>query len=111
MLSTFRSNLQRVLAGEMDMEVMTAALFYGLVNTHPFKDGNGRLCRLLVGYALQAAGEPFPVYLDNGHSKARKQFMTVLRGAHNQGISKLAAFIVECRCRAWRSAKELGGNA
>ena len=33
----------------------------GLLDVHPFRDGNGRLCRLLLNWILQRAGIPFPV--------------------------------------------------
>jgi Fic family protein len=41
--------------------VSAADLFYKMITLHPFADGNGRLCRLLVSYALMRAGFPFIV--------------------------------------------------
>ena len=31
-------------------------LFIDVINTHPFEDGNGRLCRLLLSHALVESG-------------------------------------------------------
>ena len=40
-----------------------AAVFFGLVDTHGFVDGNGRLARIAVNWALQKAGLPFVIHL------------------------------------------------
>ena len=55
--------------------VSAADLFYDMITLHPFADGNGRLCRLLVSYALMRAGFPFIVTLISFHRKSRNHFM------------------------------------
>ena len=58
-----------------------ATLFYQVIQAHPFQDGNGRLCRLLLNYALGRAGFPFAVPLTSGHSKARKHYILAILAA------------------------------
>jgi len=40
-----------------------AAVFFGIVDTHAFSDGNGRLGRLAANWALRRAGIPFCIHL------------------------------------------------
>jgi fido (protein-threonine AMPylation protein) len=103
-LSIFRRDLEKVHAGELDVNIMTARLFYKMITLHPFKNGNGRLCRLLASFALRAAGDPFLVCLTNGRKKARQHYQQVLRHADTRGdIKRLAAYILECRHFAWQN--------
>jgi Fic family protein len=72
---------------------ITAAiqLMLDFVTIHPFRNGNGRLCRLLFSYALQKMGFPFAVTLDSGFSKTYKHYVTALKMA--QGRSKTAPLL------------------
>ena len=91
-----------------DIVVAAAKLMYDMVTLHPFQDGNGRLCRLLVSYALMAAGEPFPVPLHDGHHKCRQHYNHVLVHAdHHLYTGKLAAFILDCLHFKWHNALTL----
>ena len=38
-------------------------VFMGIVDVHPFADGNGRLARIAVNWALRRAGVPFVIHL------------------------------------------------
>jgi fido (protein-threonine AMPylation protein) len=70
--------------------IQAAVLFYEVIQAHPFQDGNGRLCRLLLNYALERVGFPFAVTLTSGHSKARKHYILAIQNAQNrdaQGLS------------------------
>ena len=64
--------------------VSAAILFYEVIQAHPFQDGNGRLSRLLLCYALLRAGFPFAVPLTSGHSKARKHYILAIQSAQNR---------------------------
>ena len=43
--------------------LFAAAALFGIVDIHPFADGNGRLTRIVANWALRRAGLPFPVNL------------------------------------------------
>ena len=64
--------------------ISATVLFYEVIQAHPFQDGNGRLCRLLLIYALERAGFPWAVPLTSGHSKARKHYILAIRNAQNR---------------------------
>jgi Fic family protein len=68
-----------------------ARLFYDVITLHPFSNGNGRLCRLLLSYAVMRAGVPFPVTLSSGHRKSRKHYLhAIMRARRPAGASHLA---------------------
>jgi len=69
--------------------VSAAILFYEIIQAHPFQDGNGRLSRLLLNYALERAGFPFAVPLTSGHSKARKHYILAIQNAQNRDAGHL----------------------
>lgn len=69
------SEFNRRIQDKIDGPVVAAELMYHMVTLHPFQDGNGRLCRLLVSHALMASGEPFPVPLHNGRRKSHKHYV------------------------------------
>ena len=43
--------------------LFAAVAMYGVVDIHPFLDGNGRLSRMVANWALRQAGLPFPINL------------------------------------------------
>jgi Fic family protein len=86
----------------------TADLLYDMLVLHPFVDGNGRLCRLLATYALCAFGQPFPIPMHNGHSRARKHYQSMLLHAdHHHHKSRLLAYILECVAYKWANLETL----
>lgn len=42
---------------------LAAAVFYAIVDIHPFADGNGRLARIAMNWTLRRAGVPFVIQL------------------------------------------------
>lgn len=62
---------------------IAADLYYELITIHPFSDGNGRLCRLMLCFALFACGTPFPVSLTSGHSRSRDLCMSAIQRARH----------------------------
>ena len=56
-------------------------LFYELITIHPFKNGNGRLCRLFLSWSLMQDGLPFPVSFSTGHKKKRDHYLRAIEFA------------------------------
>eukprot|EP00611_Tribonema_gayanum_P031814 TRINITY_DN9288_c0_g1_i1.p1 TRINITY_DN9288_c0_g1~~TRINITY_DN9288_c0_g1_i1.p1 ORF type:complete len:350 (-),score=74.79 TRINITY_DN9288_c0_g1_i1:948-1946(-) len=79
-----------------------ADLFYAVITTHPFEDGNGRLCRLLASYAFMCAGVPFPAPLCNGHRRSAMHLMRCLRRADAVGDRRsLYSYFLLCLAGSW----------
>ena len=68
---------ERLVANELSPWALAAWLSHAFVSIHPFADGNGRLCRLLVNYILWYYGFAFAVPI----STSRKDYMSALRFA------------------------------
>ena len=66
-----------------------ATLFYEVIQAHSFQDGNGRLCRLLLNYALERAGFPFAIPLTSGHTKARQHYIMAIQSAQYKDTQNL----------------------
>jgi len=63
-----------------DHYIMRAAhLFYEVITIHPFVNGNGRLCRLLLAYALRKSGIPFSVSLSSGSNQSRVHYICAIQ--------------------------------
>lgn len=69
--------------------VAPVRLFYDVITLHPFQNGNGRLCRLLLAWGMMNAGIPFPVPLTTGHTKARTQYMKAILRARRGDFREL----------------------
>ena len=86
-------------------------LFEFVNNSHPFGDGNGRMCRLLANYVLSLI-TPFPVSLY--HTKCpdrctRSDYLEAIvecRKNPEQGPQKLAAMLVEGAWKGWKKLFE-----
>ena len=72
-------------ANKEDPVKIAGNLFYDLITAHPFQDGNGRLCRLMVAFAFFATGTPFPVPVTTGHTKSRNHYMNSILKARRIG--------------------------
>ena len=82
-----------------------ARLLFEFVDTHPFGDGNGRMCRLLANYVLGLI-TPFPVSLYHTHQKRseRNDYLeAIVRCRENpeDGPRDLAAMLVEGAWHGW----------
>ena len=77
-----------------EVVVIPGRLFYDVITLHPFQNGNGRLCRLLLMYALNKAGVPFPVPLSTGHRKARKHYIKAILSARRGNMAELHTMLL-----------------
>ena len=64
-----------------DDPIMAATnLFGNIINTHPFEDGNGRICCLILAHVLiQMKCCLFPVILSSFHRCGRRHYIRALR--------------------------------
>ena len=54
----------------------TTNLFRKIINNHPFEDGNGRICHLILAYVLmQIKCLLFPVILSSFHRRGRRYYI------------------------------------
>ena len=79
---------------------LAARFMYRFLVVHPFENGNGRLARLLVNYCFLVMGVPFVVPLTNGHSKARKHYITCILNESRGKQGYLASHLLECYANA-----------
>ena len=68
---------------------LAAILHHGLVHIHPFRDGNGRVARLLMNLALMRNGYPIAVILNVD----RKKYYDVLKKADTGDPTALTNFV------------------
>ena len=59
-------------------EAVAAAVALGILDVHPFTDGNGRLSRLVLSRILTELGLPFPIVLC-ASSAQRNSFVAAVR--------------------------------
>jgi fido (protein-threonine AMPylation protein) len=64
---------------------VVAKVTYLFITIHPFRNGNGRMCRLLFAALLSRFGLPFPVILSSACSKSRKHYINALIKGQNSG--------------------------
>ena len=81
-----------------------AWFIFSLVSAHPFADGNGRLCRLIVSYILNTFSPfPTPIYHDCDETKNRVYIETIIKAREvGNGPSDLTTLLVECNWNSWR---------
>ena len=83
-----------------------ARLLFEFVDTHPFGDGNGRMCRLLANHIVGLI-TPFPVTLYHKHEERseRMDYINAIvrcREHPEEGPGELAAMLVEGAWHGWQ---------
>ena len=76
--------LSRYYNSDDDDHIFTAAnLFADLIKIHPFEDGNGRLCRMILSYVLIQDGYyAFAVLLGSFNKRERRYYIQTVNRYH-----------------------------
>ena len=93
----------------IDLILAAANLFLDLINIHPFEDGNGRLCRMILSHVLIQDGcyGPFPVLLRSFNKRGRRHYIQAVNRYH-ENLSMLYTMIKSlCRDNFEQNAKML----
>ena len=67
-----------------DPVLVAADRFIDLINIHPFGDGNGRLCRIILSHVLiqDRCYGPFPVLLSSFNKRERQHYIQAVNKNH-----------------------------
>ena len=88
-------------------EVEAAWMHHRFVRTHPFRDGNGRVSRLLMAHAYVRRGEPPPVI----SHEIRPRYINALEAADRGNLRAFSNFLGYLALASLDSAIELGRQA
>ena len=81
-----------------DPIMATTNLVGNIMNSHPFEDGNGRICRLFLTHVLiQMKCCLFPLILSSFHRRGKSHYIKML----NRKPSMLYTMIVKSLIRCW----------
>ena len=85
-----------------DDPIMAATnLFGNIINIHPFEDGNGRICRLILAHVLiQMKCCLFPVILSSFHRRGRRHYIRAVK-IFDRKSSMLYAMILKSLIHCW----------
>ena len=86
---------------DCDVILAAAHLFSDLINIHPFEDGNGRICRMILSHVLIQSGlSLFPVLLSSFHRWGRRHYVQAVK-RFNENPSMLYTMIATSLVRVW----------
>ena len=84
-----------------DDPIMAASNLFGNINIHPFQDGNGRICRLILAHVLiQMKCCLFPVILSSFHRRGRRHYIRAVK-MFDRKPSMLYTMIVKFLVQCW----------
>ena len=84
-----------------DDPIMATTSLFGNINIHPFEDGNGRICHLILAHVLiQMKCCLFPVILSSFYRRGRRHCIRAVKG-YNENPSVLYTMIVKCLIDSW----------
>ena len=76
------------------------------INIHPFEDGNGRICRLILAHVLiQIKCCLFPVILSSFHRRGRRHYIRALK-TFNRKPSMLYTMIAKSLIHCWNNFEQ-----
>ena len=65
---------------KVDPIIAATNLFGNIINTHPYEDGHGRICSLILTHVLiQMKYCLFPVILSSFHRRSRRHYIGVVK--------------------------------
>ena len=90
-----------------DDPVMAATnLFGNIINIHPFEDGKGRICRLILAHVLmQMKCCLFPVILSSFHRQGRRHYIRAVQ-MFDRKPSMLYTMIVKSLIHCWNNFEQ-----
>ena len=81
-------------------------LFGNIFNIHPFKDGNGRICHLVLAHVLiQIKRCLFPVILSSFRRRGRRHYIRAVKMCDRKP-SMLNTMIVKSLVHCWENFEE-----
>ena len=84
-----------------DLIMAATNLFGNIINIHPFEDGNGRICRLILAHVLiQMKCCLFPVILSSFHRLGRRHYIRAVKMFDGKP-SMLYTMIIKSLIHCW----------
>ena len=85
----------------MKLKRMITNMLVNIINIHPFQDGNGRICRLILAHVLiQMKCCLFPLILSSFHRHGRRHYIRAVR-MFDRKLSMLYTMIVRSLIHCW----------
>ena len=84
-----------------DPTMAATNLFGNIINIHPFEDGNGRICRLILAHVLiQMKCCLFPIILSSFHRRSRRHYIRAVK-MFGRKLSMLCTMILKSLIYCW----------
>ena len=89
-----------------DPIMTTTNLFGNIINIHPFEDGNGRICHLILAHVLiQMKCCLFPVILSSFHRRGRRHYIRAVK-MFDRKPSMLYTMILKSLIHCWHNFEQ-----